>query len=93
MHFFNPVPLMKLVEIIQGAETSEATMASLEELGRRFGRTPVRVKDSPGFLVNFGGRAFTTEGLRIAHEGVATPGPDRRRHARLRGISAWGRSS
>ena len=73
MHFFNPVPLMKLVEIIQGSETSEATMASLEELGQRFGRTPVRVKDSPGFLVNFGGRAFTTEGLRIAHEGVATP--------------------
>jgi 3-hydroxybutyryl-CoA dehydrogenase len=73
MHFFNPVPLMKLVEIIQGAETSEATMAALEELGHHFGRTPVRVKDSPGFLVNLGGRAFTTEGLRIAHEGVATP--------------------
>jgi 3-hydroxybutyryl-CoA dehydrogenase len=73
MHFFNPVPLMKLVEIIDGAETSEATLANLEELGRRFGRTPVRVKDSPGFLVNFGGRAFTTEGLRIVHEGVATP--------------------
>jgi 3-hydroxybutyryl-CoA dehydrogenase len=73
MHFFNPVPLMKLVEIIQAAETSEETLVNLEVLGRRFGRTPVRVKDSPGFLVNFGGRAFTTEGLRIAHEGVATP--------------------
>jgi 3-hydroxybutyryl-CoA dehydrogenase len=73
MHFFNPVPLMKLVEIIQAAETSEQTLATLDVLGRRFGRTPVRVKDSPGFLVNFGGRAFTTEGLRLAHEGVAIP--------------------
>ncbi len=42
-------------------------------LGRRMTRTPVEVKDSPGFLVNMGGRAYTTEGLRIAHEGVATP--------------------
>lgn len=73
MHFFNPVPMMKLVEIIEGAETSEAAAATLDALGRRFGRTPVRVKDSPGFLVNFGGRAFTTEALRIAHEGIATP--------------------
>ncbi len=73
MHFFNPVPLMKLVEVIEAAETSGETVANLDTLGRRFGRTPVRVKDSPGFLVNLGGRAFTTEGLRIAHEGVATP--------------------
>jgi 3-hydroxybutyryl-CoA dehydrogenase len=73
MHFFNPVPLMKLVEIIRAAETTDATVAALTALGRRMGRTPVTVKDSPGFLVNMGGRAFTTEGLRIVHEGVATP--------------------
>ncbi len=73
LHFFNPVPLMKLVEVIRAAETSEATIAALTALGRRMGRTPVTVKDSPGFLVNMGGRAYTTEGLRLAHEGVATP--------------------
>ncbi len=73
MHFFNPVPVMKLVEIIRAAETSDGAVAALTALGKRFGRTPVTVKDSPGFLVNMGGRAFTTEGLRIVHEGVATP--------------------
>ena len=73
MHFFNPVPLMGLVEVIRAAETSGATVEALTDLGRRMGRTPVTVKDSPGFLVNMGGRAYTTEGLRIAHEGVATP--------------------
>ncbi len=73
LHFFNPVPLMKLVEVIRAAETSDATVEALSELGRRMGRTPVTVKDSPGFLVNMGGRGYTTEGLRIAHESVATP--------------------
>jgi len=73
MHFFNPVPLMKLVEVIRAAETSDATADALSVLGRRMGRTPVTVKDSPGFLVNMGGRAYTTEGLRLAHEQVATP--------------------
>lgn len=73
MHFFNPVPLMKLVEVIEGPETEPAVCERLAELGRRMGRTPVQVKDAPGFLVNFGGRAFTTEGLRLQHEGVASP--------------------
>src|SRR5690606_13934546 len=73
LHFFNPVPLMKLVEVVRAAETSDEAVARLMALGRRMTRTPVEVKDSPGFLVNMGGRAFTTEGLRIAHEGVATP--------------------
>jgi 3-hydroxybutyryl-CoA dehydrogenase len=73
LHFFNPVPLMKLVEVIRAAETSDAAVDALTVLGRRMGRTPVTVKDSPGFLVNMGGRAYTTEGLRIAHERVASP--------------------
>jgi 3-hydroxybutyryl-CoA dehydrogenase len=73
LHFFNPVPIMKLVEVIRAAETSDATAEALTVLGRRMGRTPVTVKDSPGFLVNMGGRAYTTEGLRLAHERVATP--------------------
>ena len=73
LHFFNPVPLMKLVEVIRAVETSPSTIDALTALGKRMTRTPVVVKDSPGFLVNMGGRAFTTEGLRLAHEGVAQP--------------------
>lgn len=73
LHFFNPVPLMKLVEVIRGVETSDQTIEALIALGHRMTRTPVVVKDSPGFLVNMGGRAFTTEGLRLAHEGIAEP--------------------
>ena len=73
MHFFNPVPLMRLVEIIRSLDTAEATAEALVALGRRMGRTPVLVADSPGFLVNLGGRAFTTEALRLLQEGVASP--------------------
>ena len=73
MHFFNPVPLMRLVEIIKGPATDERVADDLVELGKRFGRTPVVVKDSPGFLVNMGGRAYTTEGLMLQHDAVATP--------------------
>ena len=73
MHFFNPVPLMKLVEIIRAPETDAHVMPVLSALGERMGRTPVIVKDAPGFLVNLGGRAYTTEGLRIAHDTIASP--------------------
>ena len=73
LHFFNPVPLMKLVEIIKAAETNDETVAVLVELCKRMTRVPVTVADMPGFLVNLGGRAFSTEGLRIAHESVARP--------------------
>ncbi len=72
LHFFNPVPLMKLVEVVKGPETSPETMNFLDALGKRFGRTPVAVKDGPGFLVNLGGRAYTTEALAILQEGVAS---------------------
>jgi len=73
LHFFNPVPVMQLVEVIRGPETGDAVVTALAALGRRMGRVPVTVKDAPGFLVNLGGRAMTTEGLRLAHEAVATP--------------------
>jgi 3-hydroxybutyryl-CoA dehydrogenase len=73
MHFFNPVPLMRLVEIIETADTDPAVGEALMRLGRRLGRTPVRGKDAPGFLVNLGGRAYTTEALHLLQEGVATP--------------------
>jgi len=73
LHFFNPVPLMKLVEVIKGTDTSDETASALEIIGKRMGRVPVIVKDAPGFLVNLGGRAYTTEALRIVSEGVAAP--------------------
>jgi 3-hydroxybutyryl-CoA dehydrogenase len=73
MHFFNPVPLMRLVEVIASADTDPAVITALAELGQRMGRTPVTVKDAPGFLVNFGGRAYYQEALHILQESVATP--------------------
>ncbi|MGE0152344.1 MAG: 3-hydroxyacyl-CoA dehydrogenase [Reyranellaceae bacterium] len=73
LHYFNPVPLMKLVEVIRGAETAPWVVQALTALGKRQGRVPVSVGDTPGFLVNLGGTAIGTEGLRIYQEGVATP--------------------
>lgn len=73
LHFFNPVPAMALVEIIPGLRTAPETTAHLEEFTRRIGKTGVVVKDSPGFLVNLLGRAFTTEALHIVSEGIAPP--------------------
>jgi 3-hydroxybutyryl-CoA dehydrogenase len=73
MHYFNPVPLMKLVEVIRSADTAPETVAALTAIGKRQGRVPVTVGDTPGFLVNLGGTAIGTEGLRIYQEGVATP--------------------
>ena len=73
LHFFNPVPLMKLVEVVRAPDTADDVVKALCTVGDRMGRTPVVVRDGPGFLVNFGGRAFYTEGLRIAQEQIATP--------------------
>ncbi len=69
-HFFNPVPLMKLVEVISAIRTSEHVAAQLQALTLRLGHTPVMVNDSPGFLVNHAGRGLITEGLRILHEKI-----------------------
>src|SRR5580692_2311390 len=71
-HFFNPVPLMKVVEVIDGLRSDPAAGDALVELARRMGHTPVRAKDMPGFIVNHAGRGMNTEGLRIASEGVAS---------------------
>src|SRR3546814_3717255 len=64
---------MKLVEVIRAPGTSDDAITALVKVGERMGRVPVVVQDSPGFLVNLGGRAYTQEALRIVAEGVATP--------------------
>ena len=70
-HFFNPVPLMKIVEVIGGLLTAPEAVDALLALGRRMGHTAVAAKDTPGFIVNHAGRGFVTEALRILGEGVA----------------------
>ncbi len=70
-HFFNPVPVMKVVEVVDGVLTEPWASEALVALARRFGHTPVRCKDTPGFIVNHAGRAFVPEALRILSEGVA----------------------
>lgn len=71
-HFFNPVPLMKLVEVIDGVRTEPWVADFLFELGKRMGREPVRVADAPGFLVNQVGRGYTIEASHLCSEGVAS---------------------
>ncbi|MGA4632986.1 3-hydroxyacyl-CoA dehydrogenase [Pseudomonas solani] len=73
LHFFNPVPRMRLVEVIPGLATDEHVVERLLALVRQLGHQPVRAQDSPGFLVNHAGRAYGTEALRILAEGVAAP--------------------
>jgi 3-hydroxybutyryl-CoA dehydrogenase len=70
-HFFNPVPLMKVVEVIDALLTEPWVGEALAELARRMGHTPVRAKDTPGFIVNHAGRGYVTEALRLLGENVA----------------------
>jgi 3-hydroxybutyryl-CoA dehydrogenase len=72
LHFFNPPPLMALVEVIQGDRTSSAVIEKAVELMRAMGKTPARAKDTPGFIVNRVARPFYNEGLRILGDGDAT---------------------
>jgi 3-hydroxybutyryl-CoA dehydrogenase len=69
-HFFNPVPLMRVVEVVRGLRSSESTVDWLCSVATRLGHTAVRCRDMPGFIVNHAGRALNTEGLRIVQEGV-----------------------
>ena len=71
MHFFNPPALMKLVEVVATADSGEAALEATTEVGRRMGRTPIRAKDSPGFIANRLARPFSLESLRMLAEGVA----------------------
>jgi 3-hydroxybutyryl-CoA dehydrogenase len=70
-HFFNPVPLMRIVEAISAVRTDPAVVDTLVAVAKRIGFACVRCQDTPGFLVNHAGRAFGTEALRIVQEGIA----------------------
>jgi len=72
MHFFNPVPAMKLVEIIKGLATSEETKATIVELATALGKTPVEVEEAPGFVVNRILIPMINEGIGILADGVAS---------------------
>jgi 3-hydroxybutyryl-CoA dehydrogenase len=72
MHFFNPVPLMRLVEIIPGLKTAQWVTDAMMALGRRMTREPVLCTDSPAFLVNHVGRGFVPESQRILTENIAS---------------------
>jgi len=71
-HFFNPVPLMKIVEVIPGISTKPSVVETLTALAKRMGHLGVVAKDTPGFIVNHGGRAYGTEALKILGEGIAS---------------------
>src|SRR5690606_16904862 len=72
-HFFNPVTLMKLVEVVRGARTDESVVQRLAALAEKAGHFPAVTPDTPGFLVNHLGRAYATEAQRILAEGIASP--------------------
>jgi len=73
MHFFNPVPLMKLVEVVSGAETDADAATATEQLSRRWGKTPVHARSTPGFIVNRIARPYYAESLALLLERMATP--------------------
>lgn len=73
MHFFNPVPLMKLVEIIRALQTEDDTCTTIEEVSRRIGKTPHVVKDSYGFVVNRVLVPMINEGINCLYEGLTQP--------------------
>nr|WP_315244184.1 3-hydroxybutyryl-CoA dehydrogenase [uncultured Albidiferax sp.] len=73
MHFFNPVPLMALVEIIRGLQTSDATHDAVHAMAAVLGKTPITVKNGPGFVVNRILMPMVNEALFVLAEGVATP--------------------
>ena len=71
-HFFNPAPVMRLVEVVPGADTTEAVAAATIDLLEAWGKVPVRCADAPGFIVNRVNRPFTIEALRTLETGAAT---------------------
>ena len=74
MHFFNPVPAMRLVEVVTGPSTDPSAVSQVEEVAEQLGKTPIRVSDTPGFVVNRVARPFYLEALRLVEAG-GEPGP------------------
>lgn len=73
MHFFNPPVLMKLVEVVATVDSSETALQATAAVAERMGRTPIRVRDTPGFVANRLARPFNLEALRMLADDVATP--------------------
>jgi len=73
MHFFNPPPLMALVEVIRGLQTSDATHSAIIEMAKRIGKEPITVKNSPGFVVNRILIPMINEAFFVLQEGLASP--------------------
>jgi 3-hydroxybutyryl-CoA dehydrogenase len=73
MHFFNPVPVLQLVEIVRGRETSDETAAAIVELARDLGKTPAVANDFPGFVSNRILMPYINEAVWALHDGVAEP--------------------
>jgi len=73
MHFFNPVPLMRLVEVVRGLQTSDVVTDTIVELSQKMGKTPVVVNDSPGFVSNRILCPMINEAVYVLQEGVAEP--------------------
>jgi 3-hydroxybutyryl-CoA dehydrogenase len=72
LHFFNPVPVMKLVEVVRSIASSDATVAALKEFGTALGKTVVEAKDTPGFIVNRLLVPYMLDAVRVLEAGVAT---------------------
>ena len=73
MHFFNPVPVLQLVEVVRGSETSDETAEAITELARELGKTPAVANDFPGFVSNRILMPYINEAVWALHEGVAEP--------------------
>jgi 3-hydroxybutyryl-CoA dehydrogenase len=72
MHFFNPAPLMKLVEVVKGEQTSDEVAQTIYELCKQLNKTPVLCKDAPGFIVNRVARHYYLEAMKLVEQGNAT---------------------
>jgi 3-hydroxybutyryl-CoA dehydrogenase len=73
LHFFNPVSVTRVVEVVRAPRTAESTIERLTRMVEKLGQTPIVVEDTPGFLINTAGRGLLGEALRILEEGVAPP--------------------
>ena len=92
MHFFNPAPLMALLEVVAGEQSREDALALAEVTGRAMGKSVIRAADGPGFLVNRCNRPFGLEALRLLQERIA-PVETIDQVCRMAGASRWARSS